>query len=73
MESNNHHITQSDCILRPNSIKIWKDSSISKAGSESIGIDTAKLWNNAPPEITNAMTLGLAKSAVKKYCKQLEI
>ena len=44
-----------------------------KAASESIGIDSAKLWNLAPTEVKDALTLGMAKSAIKKYCKNLEI
>ena len=40
MELNNHHISQSDRTLRPNSIKLWKDYAKTKAGSESFSVDT---------------------------------
>ena len=38
-----------------------------------ISIKTAKLWNNITDEINNATTIGKAKSAIKKYCKTLEL
>ena len=41
--------------------------------SKSFSIDSAKLWNNAPAEITNALTLHGAKREIKKYCKNLEL
>ena len=69
---NNKHSNNSDRTLRPNSVKIWKDSAKSKAGSESFCIDTAKLWNNISPDIKNATSLGIAKSAIKKFTKTLE-
>ena len=45
----------------------------SKAGSESVSIDAAKLWNNAPAEIKNALTLKGAKREIKKFCKTFEM
>ena len=55
-----------------NTIKIWKDTAKTKAASESISIDCAKLWNNAPTEVKNAPTLWAAKKAIKKHCRQFE-
>ena len=52
---------------------MWKDSAKTKAASESLSIDAAKLWNNAPTEIKTAPTLRVAKKAIKKYCKLLEL
>ena len=46
---------------------------MSKAARESISIDCAKLWNNAPLEIKNAPTLTGAKREIKKFCKLLQI
>ena len=65
--------SQSDRILRPSSIKLWKDTAKTKAGVNSFSIDTAKVWNNCPEVIKTAKTIGIAKSAIKKYCKSLEI
>ena len=56
-----------------NAAKLWKDFAKSKAASESIGIDCAKLWNNAPMEIKNATTINGAKREIKKFCRLLEI
>ena len=73
MESFNPNKEQGERRMRPNTTKIWKDSARSKAASESISIDSAKLWNLAPKEVKDAQTLWSAKSAIKKYCKTLEI
>ena len=73
MLPNNTHQTNSDRLLRPQSIKLWKDTAKSKAGSESFCIDTAKLWNNISPEIKNAKTIGISRNAIKKFCRTLEI
>ena len=40
---------------------------------ESISIDCAKLWNNAPEEIKNASTIFSAKREIKKFSRLLEI
>ena len=58
--------------MRPTTTITWKDSAKTKAANESISIDSARLWNNAPPDIKNAHTLWTAKKAIKKYCKNLE-
>ena len=52
---------------------MWKDSAKTKAGLESFGIDTAKLWNIIPADINNATSIGIAKNAIKKFCKTLEL
>ena len=53
--------------------KKWKDFALTKAARESISIDCAKLWNNAPEVIISASTLACAKREIKKYCKLLEL
>ena len=58
--------------MRPNTTVVWKDTAKTKAASESISIDSARLWNRAPDEVKNAHTLGAAKKAIKKHCKTLE-
>ena len=73
MEVNHHNQTQTDRILRPGSIKLRKDDARTKTGSESFSIDTAKLWNNSPEVIKNATTIGMAKNAIKNYCKSFEL
>ena len=73
MIKNNIHIVNTERELRPNSIKIWKDNAKTKTGNESFCFDTARLWNQATPKIKNASSLGIAKSAIKKFAKTFEI
>ena len=35
--------------------------------------DTGKIWKQAPKEIKEAKSIGLAKSPIKKYCKMFPI
>ena len=62
-----------DRSVRPTTTRKWKDYASSKAARESISIDCAKLWNNAPAEIINARNLSCAKREIKKYCKSIEL
>ena len=73
MIPNNINFSNADRELRPTSIKEWKDFAKSKVVCESFCIDTAKLWNSATLEIKNASTIGIAKSAIKKFARTVEI
>ena len=75
MEANNPNLAQTNRILRPSSIKLWKDNARTKTGSSSFSIDTAKLWNECPEEIKIkiACSIGIAKKTIKKYCATFEI
>ena len=73
MEANNLNKNVSDRILRPSSLKIWKDSAKSKSGTNSFSIDTAKIWNNCPEVIKQARSVGIAKSEIKKHCKSFQL
>ena len=73
LEENNPNRHETDRIVRPKTTKMWKDYAKTKAASESIGIDCAKLWNNAPLDIKNATTLYGAKIGIKKFCRLIEI
>ena len=73
MEANKNVRPLTDRQLRPNSEKLWKDTARTKAGTESFSIDSAKLWNTIPDDIKNAPTIGIAKHAIKKFCKTLEL
>ena len=73
MEANNLYQNVSERILRPSSLKIWKDSAKSKSGTNSFSIDTAKIWNNCPEVIKQARSVGIAKSEIKKHCKSFEL
>ena len=56
MEPNNPNKEHNERSMRPNTTKLWKDSAKSNAACESIGIDSAKLWNCAPNEVKDALT-----------------
>ena len=57
--------------IRAASIREWKEDSTSKAGKTSFIIDAARLWNQLSPDIKVKKTLNQAKSAIKKYCRNL--
>ena len=59
--------------VRPGTRKIWNDEAKSTAAKISFSRDTAKLWNNAPPEIRNASKISSAKREIRKFCKLLEM
>ena len=72
MEENEPNRQMTERSMRPNTVKKWKDSARTKAAKESMSIDCARLWNNAPTAIHNARTKTIAKSAIKKYARTLE-
>ena len=59
--------------VRATTTKKWKDHAKTKAARESMSIDCARLWNFAPPEVTNAVNLAAAKREIKKLSRTLEI
>ena len=59
--------------LRPQNTRILKDSCRLKKFESSFMVDAAKLWNAAPNEITEAPTLGTAKTAIRLFCKNLPV
>ena len=73
LEPNNPGRNDGGRQIRTSSIKIWKDDSKSKAASESVSRDSAKLWNSAPESIKTAPTLYSAKKLIKKLTRTLEL
>ena len=73
LEVNNPNREENDRSVRQTTTKQWKDSAKTKAASESLSIDAARLWNNATVEIKNAPTLRGAKREIKKFCKTLQM
>ena len=59
--------------LRPQLNRIFKDDARLAISQSSFHIDAARVWNNAPPEIKNAITLADAKKNIKIYSKSLPI
>ena len=72
MRNNHPNRVQVDREMRHHTTKKWKDCAKSKAGRESMGIDCARLWNLAPPEITNADSKFTAKREIKKFARTLQ-
>ena len=73
LERNNPNRINVQREIRPGSIKLWKDEAKTTAAKISFSRDTAKLWNNAPENIKQALTLTRAKKEIKKYCTSLEV
>ena len=56
LEKNNPDRIETGRAIRTTSIKEWRDDSKSKAASESVSRDMARLWNTAQASIKNANT-----------------
>ena len=67
LEPNNPGRNDGGREIRMSSIKMWKDDSKSRAASESMSRDTARLWNTVPDSIKTAKTLCGAKRLIKLY------
>ena len=59
--------------LRPQNCRVLKDYCKQKKFESSFMIDAAWLWNAAPGEITEAPTIGRAKAAIHRFCKNLPV
>ena len=73
MEKNEENLLPNSRELRPSSIRLWKETGKSSAACESFSRNTAKIWNQAPKSIKEAMTLAQAKKSVIEYCKTLPV
>ena len=73
LENNNPNKVESDRVIRPSSVKKWKDEAKTAAAKLSFSRDAAKLWNSAPEAIKRASTLNIAKIEIKKYCDTITI
>ena len=73
LEQNNPTKIHCEREMRSTTVKLWKDEARTRAASESISRDCAKLWNNAPTTIKNAPTLSCAKKEIKIYCRSFEL
>ena len=71
LENNQVKRQTNDRSVRESTIIHWKEDTKAKSAEESFLRDAAKLWNRAPSYIKEAKSLGIAKSQIKIYCKQL--
>ena len=53
--------------------KQFKDWSKTKVAESSFTTDAAKLWNMAPKEIKNVVTISAAEAEIFKFCNSLPI
>ena len=65
--------TESQHNLRPKNNRVLNDTARLKISKQSFNVDAARLWNQAPIEITSAATLASAKLAILKFAKSLPI
>ena len=73
LEPNKKSPKDTDSNLRPASTRIWNQDARSSAAKESFSRNAAKIWNNAPENIKNALNLKSAKKQIAKHCKSLPI
>ena len=73
LELNKKVPTETDRILRPSSSRIWNQDARSEAAKESFSRNAAKIWNNAPLIIKNAINIKSAKKEKTRHCKTLPI
>ena len=59
--------------LRPQQNRIFKDNARLVISQSNFNIDAAKVWNDAPEDVKNAVTLAEAKRKIKLHCKTLSI
>ena len=73
MEPYNQTQMRDDINLRPRLNRIFNDSAKRRVAQSSFHIDAARIWNGAPMEIRDSITLSEAKKQIKKYCKSLPV
>ena len=73
LEPYNEHVDPSGRTLRLKSNRTFNDTSRLVLAEHSFTIDAAKLWNNAPVEVTSAKCLSHAKRTILVHVKTLPI
>ena len=60
-------------ILRSNPTRRMNEGGKTRIARSSFTRDTGRVWNQAPRNIKEAGTLGLAKKLIRDYCKTLPV
>ena len=60
-------------VLRPSSVRTMEEGGKTQSAQTSFVRDAGKVWNRAPRQIKEAVTLTEAKKEIKTYCKTLPI
>ena len=73
LEPYNLNQADNEYRLRPQPNRIFNDTARLQLSLSSFYIDAARLWNNAPATVKSALTLNVAKKAIKEHCKSLPV
>ena len=73
LEPYNLNQADNEYRLRPQPNRIFNDTARLQLSLSSFHIDAARLWNNAPATVKSALTLNVAKKAIKEHCKSLPV
>ena len=73
MDPYNRVVSSTTVDLRPKLTRIFNDSSKLLISKYSFNVDLARLWNQAPPEVTASVTLSTAKAAILAYVKSFPV
>ena len=73
LEPYNPHANRIQQLLRNKTNRVFNDSCRLKNSESSFHIDAARVWNAAPESVQNALTLSIAKSKIKIFCKTLPV
>ena len=73
MDPYNRVVSSTTVDLRPKPTRIFNDSSRLMISKYSFNVDSARLWNQAPPEVTASVSLSTAKAAILAYVKSLPV
>ena len=65
--------SNSTLVLRLKPTRMFNDSLRLVISKYSFNVDSARLWNLAPPAVTRAQTLTLAKKAILAHAKTLPV
>jgi hypothetical protein len=70
-EPYNHNLHNHNRDLRPQANRLLKDNCRLKRNEASFSIDAARLWNAAPKDITEAISIDVVKAAIRRFCQNL--
>ena len=73
MEKNEENLLPNTRTLRPDSTRLWKEDGKTCTARESFSRNTAKIWNQAPKSIKEALSLNITNKSIKEYCKNLPV
>ena len=73
LDKNHENLIPNNRVVRPNTIRQWKENGKNTTATDSFTRSSAKIWNQAPQNIKDSLSLTMAKKAIKTYCLSLPI